>query len=354
MIPWVDFLNQGAFLIKGDDVFIWTYKESLLAQEKTFGWQSFFGSQFHLMPFKRIGQFRRDVFINEINAYSQKQETFEKSFEWELPEQDPLFEDQFIKISNKIKKGALQKAVPIHFIQSSQVPSQKDKIQLLKNLLKAPHNLYGYGFWYQDQGIMGATPEILYERNGETYRSMALAGTLPKGEVSLRVPLLEDVKEMKEHDWVLEDLYTQLSRFGSVQIKPREVVELPHLYHLKTEIVGQLKVPYKFKEWIEALHPTPALGVAPRSFDFNQLSQFDLQKKRQFFGCPFWFQLSPIHDLVLVGIRNVMWLGGKSRIGAGVGQTNLSEMNREWKEIQSKQLSVIKLLFGESYVIKSQ
>jgi menaquinone-specific isochorismate synthase len=256
------------------------------------------------------------------------------------------FEISFNEILSRIEKGPLKKAVPVVFEQSSAKPNAADLVHMLKSLIKVPRNLYVYGFWQNGEGILGATPEVLLRQDGEFLTTMALAGTCPKEDLGTRTPLMEDAKERHEHDLVAQDVVYSLREYGDVQTDGPKLLELPSLFHLKTDLQCHLKEPgsFQFFEACKKLHPTPALGVSPRSYGIDWMRELPEQSKRKGFGAPWGLKWSPQEALCLVAIRNLQWTHDGSQLGAGCGLVGQSVLQQEWRELFQKRLSVKKVL----------
>ena len=206
-----------------------------------------------------------------------------------------------------------------------------------------PPNLNVYGFWDGKRGIMGATPEVLFHRKAMVLQTMALAGSCPRAEMGTRTPLLKDEKEMREHELVVNDLVTRLKPLGWLKKYETEILELPTLLHLCTrfEVTGCSK---RDSELVRLLHPTPALGVAPRAYGFQWMRELPEQKDRTLFGAPILFALSNDETLALVAIRSILWDEEGSRIGSGCGLVASSELDREWNELSVKRRSVYQMI----------
>ncbi len=246
-------------------------------------------------------------------------------------------------IQKRIENGEIHKAVPIVFAQSAQTVTATERAQLILQLLKAPTTLYVYGFWQNGEGVLGATPEVLFDYQDGLLKTMALAGTCPKSESSDRESLLKDEKEMYEHRLVLEDICQVLGTSGEIKTAGPYIHELPTLYHLRTDIELKCHQRPDFFSLIEQLHPTPALGVAPRSAGYQWMKDLPGQEDRKYYGGPVAF-LSEEQALCLVGIRNMQWNKNITQIGSGCGVVAASELEREWRELFQKRLSVRKIL----------
>lgn len=287
---------------------------------------------------------RLEKFLTE-NA--KQHEVVVKKILFKEPSYDDFHED-FDKIHLEFKNGKLEKAVPVVFEKSNYQVNLIDRARWLLNLLSAPESLWVHGFWNGNEGLLGATPECLFNLEDRVISTMALAGTKPRfsedGHENLDVLLLEDQKEMAEHQFVVEDLIKELSIYGAVQKTEPFVQRLPTLMHLKTEIKVHLSSDVNFRELAKKLHPTPALGVAPRSFDYRWLANLKGSRERKYYGAPWVWKFAEDHALGLVAIRNIQWNEHEVLLGSGCGVVQGSHFDSEWDELKNKRNSVKKLL----------
>jgi menaquinone-specific isochorismate synthase len=263
--------------------------------------------------------------------------------QWPAPPKD-RFERAFDYLQEEIRKGVLEKGVPFTF---ERAPASMTPARLLASLkamltyaLERP--VMPYGFWDAHEGILGCTPELLFRRDGKIIRTMAMAGTRRHDEQG-RLPLLDDPKERREHQLVINSITTELQPFGEVIVEMTEIAVLPQLSHLKTLIeLHPEKGEVSFDDLIRALHPTPALGAFPREAGWKWLqlleSQNDLPRGR--YGAPFgaaWKDAQgQDQGLAVVGIRNVQWQNERILLCAGCGVIAESEFEREWQEVNGK------------------
>ncbi len=269
-------------------------------------------------------------------------------WQWAEPRQRD-FATQFNAIKKEFETGAVEKMVPAVF-ETATMPGWKAALPLLlrKNLVRAGKRI-PYGLWTADEGILGASPEILfhYRADENTLESMALAGTRARMKEKQH-SLVNDPKEMFEHDLVVRDLKGRLKKMGDMKISPTYVWELGKLCHLRTDLEIELNVkpknPQFFLETCQMLHPTPALGVSPRSFPFTWLKNSDGKVKRRRFGAPFGVLRPDGSARVLVAIRNVQWQKDTFFLGAGCGVVPQSDLMNEWKELRIKRKSIKELL----------
>ncbi len=366
---WNDFFKFGAFLRLPDEkeveketqILLWSgpfenlseLSENEKCGQISIGYMNFFSSSMELRktpkpPFKStmtdlqksLQEFQKSLKIDK-NEFLETQDFKNLGFK--------DFEKTIQSILGKIQRGELEKAVPVVFSRTAHQATLANKVSWMLNLLQTPPNLNAFGFWEKEFGIMGATPEILFRRKNGKVTTMALAGTMPRSEIGKRNSLLKDPKELHEHQLVVEDLQRQLSKWGWVKKTPPRILELPTLLHLQTllEIDG---VNCGVKELILQLHPTPALGVAPRAYGYHWLSSTSDQEGRRVFGAPILFSIPAGPDSVeseefcLVAIRNIQWDAEGCRVGTGCGVVNESQPDQEWQELQEKFNSVMLML----------
>lgn len=261
---------------------------------------------------------------------------------WQSPLESD-YQTALADILNKICEQKIKKAVPVVFERAAHKLTTTQKAQLILNLMKAPTTLYPFGYWSETEGMLGATPEILFSIHGNELSTMALAGTCPKSEQSKRADLLNDPKEIEEHQLVVQDIAAFLSSYGTVNTGTMHVLDLPTLWHLKTDIKVLLNKNIDVKELVLLMHPTPALGVFPRDYGFTWMQNHPGQLGRNRFGAPMAF-IFPERVVCLVAIRNLQWNDSELMIGSGGGVVASSEFEREWRELLQKRQSVKKIL----------
>ena len=290
------------------------------------------------------------ISIQELNQMlndltSSVPEAFLKNLNWQEPDYESFSKD-FLEIKNKINSGQVVKAVPIATAQAQQSMGSAQIAQHLKEVLKAPKEFFVYGFWdqTQSQGMIGASPEILFVRSNKKLYSMALAGTFPKTKSAQE--LYFDEKESFEHQVVVEDLFKELSDLGSVKSSGKHVLELPTLNHLRTMFEVELNSELEHQDLIQKLHPTPALGWSPRNADVDWFQKLEGNKNRQWFGAPFVWSRSSINATAVVSIRNLIWKKDQLELTSGCGIVAQSELEKEWAELKRKRESVLKIFGG--------
>lgn len=301
--------------------------------------------------FREVLQFSSEEFQAFLEKEWQSKTTFCDSEFQKAPWQEPNlrpFQDQFERAQVKFKTGELQKIVPIVFSHANKTPQSMDLPWLLERLTRTPPSHRVFGMWTESQGVLGATPEVLYRREDNSFYLMALAGT--RGLEDAR--LSESQKDLLEHQAVIRGIRERALPFLGVprQSETREVT-FGAVVHLMTELVFDFENETNSRpSWMDIFHPTAALGGYPLESAYDSLFRIEQsigRERRHRFGAPFvWHQDSNFEE-GLVAIRCLDWSENQSRIGSGCGVLPSSELVKEWRELSLKR-KFVRDLFGLS------
>lgn len=181
--------------------------------------------------------------------------------------------------------------------------------------------------------FVGATPEILYHRDGILLKSEALAGTRP---LNMASDLLSSDKDLMEFEFVKKDLATKLHSIAKPFSVDEEVYlkKTSHLCHLSYPFSVELKQPFSDAFLIDHIHPTPAICGYPKNeaLEFiEELEPFDRGWYASVFG-----EVSDEESSVFVGIRSALIDKNKLHIFSGAGIVHASDPEAEWNELESK------------------
>lgn len=266
---------------------------------------------------------------------------------WQEPERS-LFQDGFQTLQEAFKDCKLDKAVLYAFSKRELSLSKADRQKALKGVLgyASTTPTYAYGFWSNSEGLIGATPEMLFHAQADKLQTMALAGTQKASDKS---DMREDLKLVREHKIVVDDIKTRLKPFGHVVTGSMQIRELPLLKHLYTSLEMQLFRPLDFSALVTILHPTPALGGFPSESAWLWLKGYNVTLPRGRFGAPVGLLMNHAGAIsneifCFVGIRNVMWDSKSQKIGAGCGIIAESDLDAEWAELLLKTTSILRFL----------
>jgi menaquinone-specific isochorismate synthase len=346
-----DFLECGTIMTCGENQLILGSGERLWKDKPEMqGTASFYAPDFFLSnpkPWFEHAQIKI-MELDEIHSMLLEQEEVEddlKVINWTTP-QFIVFNQAFVNLQQKFADQELKKGVPYTFEQAQ---VRVTKARLIKSLISAlkygqRKSIHLYGFWDCKEGILGATPELLFKSNMSNHlETMACAGTRRRN--SATKSLLKDPKQLHEHSLVVEGIIESLSPFGHVKTGELKEIDFPMLSHLITTITLELNTEFNFETLVKALHPTPALGAFPRKAGMEWLKSTQRLIDRKRFGAPLGFILGKEKQAsCLVAIRNMQWREHHIQIGAGCGVVPESLLENEWEEIQLKIKAIKEIL----------
>lgn len=347
-----EWLNTGALMSTGPDQLLIAYgkRSSLRTPDKHA--ESFYCPDFFLseaMPWS-VYEFCHEVnskeLIHILESIVAKEVLI--PLDWILPDR-AQFRKTFKDIQEQFAKGNLLKAVPYVFYKNTSMMTFKRLALSLLNAIRyaETESVYLYGNWNENGGILGATPEILFSITKEEkyLQTMACAGTCPSNDSNM---LLQDPKQRKEHQLVVDEICASLAPFGILNVGQITLLNLPTLSHLITPIRLEFCRDVTFDALVSAIHPTPALGAFPRKGGLEWLKHYQTIMNRERFGAPIGYIRSDGTANCFVAIRNVQWNHSGLAIGTGCGIIPESNFEQEWQEINLKFHSIKRILGYES------
>jgi menaquinone-specific isochorismate synthase len=193
--------------------------------------------------------------------------------------------------------------------------------------------------------FLGSTPERLAGISAGILYSEALAGTAPRGthaaeDARLGAALLASDKEYREHTAVVDAILADLHNAGVATARvegPARLALLPGVQHLRTPLTAALPEGVHLLDIAAALHPTPAVGGAPRAPALAFIREVE-PTRRGLYAAPLgWFDAQG-EGLLLVGIRSALAEPEEQRITlcAGAGIVSGAIPERELLETEAK------------------
>lgn len=355
-----DFLAYGAFLQIGPDLFKIlvgpfdrddSVNRGLLKQSTVLYKPNFWDflnkspdfSQKSVYSSGKTYTLDREEFIYFLSTFK----SLRPEIDWLMPN-ETQFRTQFEWSQKNFSDQKLSKTVPIIRQQGAVKFSSENLLWCIQNLVQKKTFGWSYGFFENNSGVIGHTPEILaqWSRIDRQLHTVALAGTYTKNENSYN-EMLSDKKILNEHQIVIDDILEKLSAlsFKSKSIRgPTDILELKYLLHLMTEFQIEADNIEQVFEVINALHPTSAMGIYPYEVSkLKEFSEFNLQRERGLFAAPFAI-VEKDSVCSVVAIRNLIFSKDQVQIFSGCGITNDSQYDVELTELQNKRDSVKKML----------
>ncbi len=203
---------------------------------------------------------------------------------------------------------------------------------------------YMYFLDFGERSLVGSSPEMLLNVQGDRVTTFPIAGTRPLGKNmaerrGLRAELLADEKERAEHN-MLVDLARndvgRVSRFGTVGVgEYMTVEEFSHVQHIVSRVEGQLRPDRDPLDALGALFPAGTVTGAPKVRAMEIIEALEPSRRGPYAGVVGYLGLNGNVDTA-IAIRTLMATGSDLEIQAGAGIVADSVPEREWMETEHK------------------
>jgi menaquinone-specific isochorismate synthase len=249
----------------------------------------------------------------------------------------PRWEHAVAAAVTRIRGGGLHKVVLARDLRvTTQGPI--DEMAVLKVLADRDPDCYVFAC----AGLIGATPELLIQREGRQIRSRVIAGTAARGsspaeDAAISAALLASAKETEEHRYAAESVSHALARLCDnviVDVTP-SVILLADTHHLATTISATLTVDASALKLAGVLHPTAAVCGTPADAAMDLIRELESMDRGRYAGPIGWMDA---HGDGEWGLALHCWEVGRSRarLFAGCGIVAGSEPAAEQAEAEAK------------------
>ncbi|MDR6843464.1 isochorismate synthase [Flavobacterium granuli] len=308
--------------------------------EKGFVLSSFDGHKSYIIPeeYSEIMHFTFD-----------KKEVSENEKEFAFPNEivKANYERLVAKGIEAIRENEFQKVVL----------SRKETIDLLdfdlvatfENLVQLYPATFVYCFYHPKIGIwMGATPEQLLKVEDDIFETMALAGTQKNTGYE---GVVWKNKEKQEQQFVTDYIVSELNKVSkSILVSEPYSIKAGSIWHIKTDISGQLNSTKNLKEVVGLLHPTPAVCGLPkvesqqfilenenydRTFYTGYLGELNSSSASDKTSSDLFVNLRCMEIIMDLDFKMV-----KANLFMGCGITKDSVPEKEWEESVNKSMTM--------------
>lgn len=197
--------------------------------------------------------------------------------------------------------------------------------------------------------FIGATPERLAMTEFGKLKTVAIAGSAPRGktvssDARLSHELLKSSKDLSEHTYVIDSIRRRLKKLG-IEIKAQDtphLLQLANVQHLQTFIEADIKEA-SILEIIDVLHPTAAVGGIPNQLAKEKIATIENWDRGYYAGPIGWLDTQGNGEFV-VGIRSMKIYKNQVSVFAGAGIVNASNPEKEFTETELKFEAILKAL----------
>ncbi len=240
-----------------------------------------------------------------------------------------------------IAGGAFQKVVTARSVELAR-SGGFDAAHVVDGLRRSHPSCTSFAVAREGAAFVGATPELLVRLAGRAVETAAVAGSAPRGrspeeDRRLGRALAESRKEQQEHALVVravQDALSALCDTIAAAETPR-LLRLEGIQHLETPLSARLRGDRSLLDLVARLHPTPAVGGAPRTRALDWLEQHEALERGWYAG-PVGFVDTEGGGEFCVALRCALLQGEMARLYAGAGIVAGSEPAAELRETQLK------------------
>lgn len=271
-----------------------------------------------------------------------------------LGEVEPLFDKETYcgmvdRAKRYIREGDIFQIVLSNRLSAPFEGSLLNTYRILRTLNPSPYMFYFSG---TDVEVAGASPETLVKLEDGVLHTFPLAGTRPRGktpeeDAALEKELLEDEKELAEHNMLVDlgrnDL-GKISKFGTVEVEKLHSIErYSHVMHIGSTVRGEIRPPYDAFSAIEAVLPAGTLSGAPKIRACQLIAELENNKRGIYGGAIGYIDFTGNMD-TCIAIRLAYKKNGKVFVRSGAGIVADSVPEKEYQECINKAQAVVSAL----------
>ncbi len=242
----------------------------------------------------------------------------------------------------RIEAGEFEKIVLARALDLV-APTALHPLVMLNGLRQRFPECYAFSF-AQGRGpsFIGASPERLVRVSQGVLETEALAGSIRRGataseDAALAGALVRSEKDRREHQQVVDDIVARLAPLGIGLQAPAQpsLRRLANVQHLHTPVSGALPAAVRLLDVVGAMHPTPAVGGAPRVAAVARIRELEGFPRGLYAGALGWVNARGGGEF-FVGIRSALVEGATARVYAGAGIVAGSTPEKEFAETELK------------------
>jgi anthranilate synthase component 1 len=227
-----------------------------------------------------------------------------------------------------------------------------DSINLYEKLRDVNPSPMMYFVKFGEQKLIGASPEILFRLRQGEMDTFPLAGTTlrgktPEEDTALARKLLNDPKEIAEHNMIV-DLHRndigRVARFGSVKVRSlMDIKRFSHVQHISSEIVGLIDEKHDMFSALASNFPAGTLTGAPKIEAMKIINNLETDGRGPYGGAVGSFSFNGDCTFA-IPIRTIFANGSKAYVQTCGGNVYDSNPEDEYEEINRKFAGTKKVL----------
>jgi anthranilate synthase component 1 len=231
--------------------------------------------------------------------------------------------------------------------------------RVLRTLNPSP---YMYYLQYQDETLVGTSPEILVRVEDSKVAIRPIAGTRKRGatpqeDAELARELLADEKERAEHTMLLDlgrNDVGRVSRYGTVKVEEQMVIEhYSHVMHMVSHVSGQLHEDLDPFDAVLSAFPAGTVSGAPKLRAMEIIAELEPDARHTYAGSIGYLSFTGNMDTCIT-IRTILFKDNQAHIQAGGGIVADSIPEMEYQESVNKASAMFRALEKAEQLFKQE
>ncbi|BEP13001.1 anthranilate synthase component I [Acidothermaceae bacterium B102] len=258
----------------------------------------------------------------------------------DVPDAD--FADVVRHAVQRVRSGEARQLVPSRTFTRPTEASPLEVYRMLRTYNPSP---YMYLLRLPEVTIVGSSPQVLVRVEQGTATVRPTAGTRrrtgdPDEDRRLAAELVEDTKELAEHDMLVElgvsDLESVCAPGTVRRTDGPTVLRYSRVMHMTSEVVGRLAEGRDAVDALAATCPAGTVAGTPRPAAMAALRELETTSRHVYGGAIGYFDFSGNADMC-IAIRTVLFgSGGVATVRSGAGVVDGSDPDEEVRETQAK------------------
>lgn len=251
------------------------------------------------------------------------------------------YQDSVRRALARISDGEVSKVVLARDLTGS-IPAGSD----LRRLVRALSTGYPDTWAFAVDGLIGASPETLVTVHRGTVTARVLAGTIGRGadadaDTAASAHLASSVKDLDEHQYAVQSVLASLRSHTRALAASEQpfLLKLPNLFHLATDVEGELAEGESALDLVRVLHPTAAVAGTPTAAAIAAIRELEPFDRGRYAGPVGWVDAAGNGEWA-IALRCAQFTGRQGEIGvtayAGAGIVSGSDPESELLETRVK------------------
>jgi menaquinone-specific isochorismate synthase len=192
-------------------------------------------------------------------------------------------------------------------------------------------------------GLVGSSPELLVAKQGDSVRSLSLAGSAD-GASPMAAAWLETPKMAMEHNLAADSVEDALAPFCvALSREPTTVKSYADIAHLATAFVGEALPGTQVMDLVAALHPTAAVAGTPTKAAVELIREIEPHGRGRYAGPVGWLDANGDGEFA-IALRCGVVTGREVLLFTGVGLVPGSDSTVEYEETRIKLRPMLRAL----------